>query len=135
MKTFNIDLWQTLKLPNEDEEKFLDGHIYFGEAPEDVPAPYCVIHVLDCGEDENSLTLCGNETGIGISDIQFNLYSTNDMQLDELLQELNLKIKSLKNLSDYRIINAIRGTTKNASGFSSEVGMGFTRFNFRYELL
>lgn len=141
MKTFNIDLWQNLRniiIDEEEGTKFLDGKIYFGLAPEDTPAPYCVMHVMDSGNDDTSATLCKNDEGynmVGESDIQFNMYATNDMQLDELLQEFNLHLNKLKNLTDYRVITSIRGTTKNASSFTGEVGLGFTRYSFKFEKL
>lgn len=123
-KTFNIELWDQLK------RDFLSGSVFFGKAPQDTPAPYCVIHVLDSGIDEESKTLCGS---IGEASMQFNIYGFNDMQLDELLDTLNGWLKSYKNLEHFRIIKAIRGTTKSASSFSSEVGMGLSRFDFSYE--
>lgn len=123
-KTFNIELWEQLK------KDFLSGSVFFGKAPQDTPAPYCVIHVLDSGCDEESKTLCGS---IGEASMQFNIYGFNDMQLDELLDSLITLLKSYKSLENYRIIKAIRGTTKSASSFSSEVGMGFSRFDFSYE--
>lgn len=132
-KSFNIDLWQTLRT-----QGFLDNKIYFGLAPEDTPAPYCVLHVLDNGIDTEAQTLCFREPSSntpGLSSIQFNIYSSNDMQLDELLQELNAIILNLNNLTEYRIIQALRKNTKNASTFSGEVGKGFTEFDFTYEFL
>lgn len=125
-KTFNIELWDQLK------EDFLGGSVYFGQAPQGTPAPYCVMHILDSGDDESSKTLCG---AIGESSIQFNIYGFNDMQLDELLAGLATWIKSYKNLESYRVVKAVRGTSKLASGFSAEVGMGFSRFDFSYEAL
>ena len=125
-KTFNIELWEQLK------EDFLSQKVYFGKAPQDTAVPYCVIHILDSGCDENTKTL---ESSTGEADIQFNIYGFNDMQLDELLDELNTWIKSYKTLDSYRIINAVRGVTRNASDYSSETGMGLSRFDFLYELL
>ena len=125
-KTFNIELWDQLK------SDFLGGDVFFGRAPEDAPAPYCVIHVLDSGDDEDSKTLCGTT---GKSSLQFNIYGLNDMQIDELLDELNTWIKSYVLLESYRIIKAVRGVTKNASSFSSDVGMGLSRIDFSHEAL
>ena len=119
MKTFNIDLWQTLKEKstglNEGAGSLLKGNIFFGVAP-----------------------LCQNDEGYntaGVSDIQFSVYATNDMAIDEILQELNNMIKSLQNLSEYRITNAVRQRTKNAATFTNETGQGFTEFIFKYEHL
>jgi hypothetical protein len=128
-KTFNIELWEQLK------EDFLDGSVFFGEAPEDAPAPYCVIHVLDSGDDESSKTSCGGMTGI--SNLQFNIHGFNNMQIDELLDELNalLKTYALIEFDDYRIIEAKRDITKGAENFSAETGMGLTRFDFEWERL
>lgn len=125
-KTFNIELWDQLK------KDFLSGSVFFGKAPQKTPAPYCVIHVLDSGDDEDSRTLCGC---IGEASMQFNIYAFNDMQLDELLKTLCDLLKTYKNLENFRVIKAIRGTTKGASTFSSEVGMGLSRFDFSYEAL
>ena len=44
-------------------------------------------------------------------------------------------IKSLQNLSEYRITNAVRQRTKNAATFTNETGQGFTEFIFKYEHL
>lgn len=126
-KTFNIELWEQLK------EDFLDGSVFFGEAPEDTPAPYCVIHVLDNGDNESSKTSCGGMTGV--SDFQFNVYGFNDMQIDNLLDELNTLIKTYTIFDNYRVIIAKRDITKGAESFSAEIGMGLTRFDFEWERL
>ena len=137
--TFNADLWQFLRAwEGENKKKFIEGKIYFGLAPENTPVPYCVMHVMDSGDDPNAQTLCQNEEGynaVGESRIQFNLYGFNDMQIDELLQELNYLIKSLKNLTVYRIMSCIRERTKTASSFSAEIGQGLTEFQFQHERL
>ena len=140
--TFNIDLWQTLKEKsiglNEGAGSLLKGNIFFGIAPTNQKTPYCVLHVLDSGNDTNAQTLCQNDEGYntaGVSDIQFSVYATNDMAIDEILQELNSMIKSLQNLSEYRITNAVRQRTKNAATFTNETGQGFTEFIFKYEHL
>jgi len=139
MKTFNIDLWQTLKQIYADyPDSYLGDNFYFGIAPEDTPSNYCVIHVLDSGIDESSQTLCQKNEDyntVGISNIQFSLYAINDMVIDELLQDLNDTIEGLSNLEEYRILKAVRQTTKNASSFTNEVGIGLTRFEFQYEKL
>lgn len=142
MMTFNIDLWQTLKEKstglNEGAGSLLKGNIFFGVAPANQKTPYCVLHVLDSGNDTNAQTLCQNNEGYnmaGVSDIQFSVYATNDMAIDEILQELNNMIKSLQNLSEYRITNAVRQRTKNAATFTNETGQGFTEFIFKYEHL
>lgn len=142
MMTFNIDLWQTLKEKsiglNEGAGSLLKGNIFFGIAPANQKTPYCVLHVLDSGNDANAQTLCQNDEGYnaaGVSDIQFSVYATNDMAIDEILQELNSMIKSLQNLSEYRITNAVRQRTKNAATFTNETGQGFTEFIFKYEHL
>lgn len=133
-RTFNADLWLHIK---EDKE-FLDKKVFFGLAPEDTIAPYCVMHVLDSGDDNSVMTLCSNDEGYnvaGVSDIQFSVYSTNDMQLDEILYYLNKMIKGIKETTEYRILSATRTVTKNASSFSNEVGTGISRFTFKYEHL
>ena len=142
MRTFNIDLWQTLKEKstglNEGAGSLLKSNIFFGIAPASQKTPYCVLHVLDSGNDVNAQTLCQNDEGYnaaGVSDIQFSVYATNDMAIDEILQELNNMIKSLQNLSEHRITNAVRQRTKNASTFTNETGQGFTEFIFKYEHL
>ena len=142
MMTFNIDLWQTLKEKstglNEGAGSLLKGNIFFGIAPANQKTPYCVLYVLDSGNDVNAQTLCQNDEGYntaGVSDIQFSVYATNDMAIDEILQELNNMIKSLQNLSEYRITNAVRQRTKNAATFTNETGQGFTEFIFKYEHL
>lgn len=139
MKTFNIDLWQYIKHAKDSNgDVIFNGKTFFGLAPEDTPAPYCVLHVLDSGDDETSKTLCYKDENYnrnGVSDIQFTVYAINDMQLDELLQELNNIISRISNLSLYRIKIVQRGVTKTASSFSSEVGAGLTRYSFKYELL
>lgn len=126
-KTFNIELWEQLK------EDFLEGNVFFGEAPEDTSAPYCVMHILDSGDNENSKTLCGDMTGI--SNFQFNVYGFNNMQIDELLDELNTLLKTYSLLDNYRIVKSKRDITKGAESFSAEVGMGLTRFDFEWERL
>ena len=112
MRTFNIDLWQTLKEKstglNEGAGSLLKGNIFFGVAPANQKTPYCVLHVLDSGNDINAQTLCQNDEGL---------------------------IKSLQNLSEYRITNAVRQRTKNAATFTNETGQGFTEFIFKYEHL
>jgi len=125
-KTFNIELWEKLKTD------FLDSNVFFGQAPEDTPAPYCVIYVLSANEDNNSKTLCQVDREV---DLQFNVYGFNDMQIDELLDELVTTLKSYKLLTSYRIKMGIESSTKCASSFSSEIGMGLTRFNFYFEKL
>lgn len=142
MRTFNIDLWQTLKEKstglNEGTGSLLKSNIFFGIVPANQKIPYCVLHVLDSGNDTNAQTLCQNDEGynaVGVSDIQFSVYATNDMAIDEILQELNNMIKSLQNLSEHRITNAVRQRTKNASTFTNETGQGFTEFIFKYEHL
>lgn len=139
-RTFNIDLWQYLKMvyAAKSESQLQSDAIFFGVAKENQPAPYCVIHILNSGEDVEAQTLCKNEADYnepGEADIQFSLYATNDMVVDELLHELNNVLKYLKNLSEYRILSAVRQTTKNASSFTNEVGMGLTRYTFKYESL
>ena len=79
-----------------------------------------------------SKTLCSS---IGTAEIQFNVYGFNDMQIDELLLALNTLLESYDNLAAYRIINTIRGVTKLASSFSAEVGVGISRYEFKYENL
>lgn len=142
MMTFNIDLWQTLKEKstglNEGAGSLLKGNIFFGIAPANQKTPYCVLHVLDSGNDTNAQTLCQNDEGYnaaGVSDIQFSVYATNDMAIDEIAQELNKLIDSLQNLTEYRIISSVRQRTKNASSFTNETGMGFTEYSFKYESL
>ena len=142
MRTFNIDLWQTLKEKstrlNEGAGSLLKGNIFFGIAPANQKTPYCVLHVLDSGNDTNAQTLCQNDEGYnmaGVSDIQFSVYATNDMAIDEIAQELNKLIDSLQNLTEYRIISSVRQRTKNASSFTNETGMGFTEYSFKYESL
>ena len=137
-KSFNIDLWQNLVQYSKDEKDFLNGAIFFGVAPENTPTPYCVMHVLDCGNEVGGQTLCQKEAdynAVGISDIQFSLYDTNDMAIDEILQYLNGVIKSFENLTEYRIISAVRQKTKNASSFTNETGKGFTEYIFKFERL
>lgn len=140
MKTFNIDLWQKLQeIYAEKEDTYLKSDaIFFGIAKENQPAPYCVIHVMNSGTDVNSQTLCKKDAGynkVGVSNIQFSMYATNDMVVDELLQELNDVLDSLTNLNEYRVLRASRQTTKNATTFTNEVGMGLTRYDFQYESL
>jgi len=125
--TFNIELWQQLK------RDFLDGNVFFGQAPEDTPAPYCVMFSLDSGDDENSKTLCGYTSGE--SELQFNLYDFNDMAIDEKLEELCSLLKSYSSFEVYSIIGRKRGTVKMASSFSSEVGAGLARYTFKYQTL
>lgn len=126
MATFNIELWQKLK------GDLLDGNVFFEQAPEDTPAPYCVLHVMDSGIDENNKTLCRH---VNLASIQITIYGFNGMQIDELLDETNNLIKGYELLPSYRIINATRRLTKNASSFSLEVGAGITRFDFSHENL
>lgn len=126
-KSFNIELWEQLKLD------FLDGKVYFGKAPQETPAPYCVMHVIDGGMDENSKTLCGEANGEAT--IQFNIYGFNAMQVDELLESLNSLLKTYKLLVSFRICASKRGTTKGMAQISSDVGMGLSRFDFTYENL
>lgn len=126
-KSFNIELWEQLKAD------FLGGQVYFGTAPQDTPAPYCTVHVLDCGIDEESKTLCGGYNGEAT--IQFNIYGFNAMQVDELLENLSSLIKTYKNLIAFRICSSKRGTTKGMAQISAEVGMGLSRFDFEYESL
>ena len=113
MMTFNIDLWQTLKEKstglNEGAGSLLKGNIFFGVAPANQKTPYCVLHVLDSGNDINAQTLCQNDEGYntaGVSDIQFSVYATNDMAIDEILQELNNMIKELNesNINDLLLV-------------------------------
>lgn len=127
MPTFNIELWQKLK------EDFLNHKVYFGQAPENTPAPYCVIHVLDSGDNERSKTLCGGMTGI--SNFQFNVYGINDMQIDESLDKLNKLLRTYLTFNSYRVISCKRDITRGADSFSSEIGMGLSRFDFEWELL
>ena len=112
MRTFNIDLWQTLREKTKPvggaSNSLLNGNVFFGIAPAQTATPYCVMHVLDSGNDVNSQTLCKkdeNYNSVGISDIQFSIYATNDMAIDEIAQELNKLIDSLQNLTEYRIIS------------------------------
>lgn len=140
MKTFNIDLWQKLQeiYTTKENSVLKPDAIFFGIAKENQPAPYCVIHVMNCGTDTNAQTLCKNNADynkIGTSNIQFTMYATNDMVVDELLQELNDVLDGLTNLNEYRILQSIRRTTKNASSFTNEVGAGLTRYDFQYERL
>lgn len=140
MKTFNIDLWQKLKeIYAAKEDTYLKSDaIFFGIANEKQPAPYCVIHIMNSGTDTNSQTLCKKDAGynkVGVSNIQFSMYATNDMVVDELLQELNDVLDNLTNLNEYRILKSIRQTTKNATTFTNEVGKGLTRYDFQYESL
>lgn len=125
-KTFNIELWEKLK------EDFLGGNVFFGQAPEDTPAPYCVMYVLSGEEDLSSKTLCRADREV---DLQFTIYGFNDMQIDELLDELVGILKGYKLLTSYRIKVGIESSTKNASSFTAEVGAGLTRFNFMFEKL
>lgn len=135
--TFNIDLWQSLiALYSQYEQNYLKGKIFFGLAPENTATPYCVIHVIDSGDNPNAQTLCKNQPNynwVGNATIQFNIYAANDMAIDELLQELNDNIKKLSNLTNYRVSNSKRISTKNASSFSNETGVGITRWDFVYE--
>lgn len=133
MKTFNIELWEEIKRQN-----FLKGRVYFGVAPEKIPAPYCVMHILDTGKDIFMQTLCSKDldaNSVKVSNLQFNVYASNNMQLEELLEELNNLINNLSLLPNFRIIQALRQRTKTASSFSNEVGQGFTEFDFKFELL
>lgn len=127
-KTFEIELWQYLR----NAKTSLDKKIYFGLAPTDVAIPYCVMHVLDMREEENAQTLCRKDI-VKLSNIQFSVYATNDMVLNEILNELNEVIKGVELLDDYRITINKCERTKTASIFSNEVGMGLTEFYFNYE--
>ena len=137
-KTFNIDLWQTIKKELTGQDEALNGRIFFGLAPEDTPTPYCVVHVLDSGEDNDAQTLCQNNADyqtVGSARIQFTIYAPNDMWLDEIREDLNKTIKSLQDLKEYRILSKVLLRSKNASSFSNEVGIGLTEFRFGYEPL
>lgn len=138
MKTFNIDLWQTIKNNLTGQDEALNGRIFFGVAPEKTETPYCVIHVLNGGEDSNAQTLCQDDPdykAVGFAQIQFNIYATNDMWLDEIREDLNKHIKSLKVLENYRILSRVLLNSKNASSFTNETGTGLTEFKFKYEPL
>jgi Tfp pilus assembly pilus retraction ATPase PilT len=138
MKTFNIDLWETIKNNLTGQDETLDGRIFFGVAPEKAKTPYCVIHVLNGGEDSNAQTLCQNDPdyqAVGFARIQFNIYATNDMWLDEIREDLNKHIKSLRELENYRILSRVLLRSKNASSFTNETGTGLTEFEFKYEPL
>lgn len=137
-KTFNIDLWQTIKEKITGQDEALNGRIFFGLAPEDTPTPYCVMHLMNGGEDSEAQTLCQNDADyqtIGFARIQFNIYAPNDMWLDEIREDLNKTIKSLQELSEYRILSKVLQRSKNASTFTNETGIGLTEFNFKYEPL
>lgn len=137
MKTFNIDLWQTIK-NNLGQDEALNGRIFFGVVPEKTETPYCVIHLLNGGEDSNAQTLCQNDPdyqAVGFARIQFNIYATNDMWLDEIREDLNRHIKSLRELENYRILSRVLLRSKNASSFTNETGIGLTEFEFKYEPL
>lgn len=138
MKTFNIDLWQTIKNNLTGQDEALNGRIFFGLAPEDTPTPYCVMHVLNSGEDSEAQTLCQNDSNykaVGSARIQFSIYAPNDMWLDEIREDLNKAIKSLQDLEKYRILSKVLLRSKNASSFTNEVGIGLTEFRFEYEPL
>lgn len=135
MKSFNVDLYQTIKQKLIDLKTPLGSSMFFGIAPEKTKCPFCVFHVLDDGEDSNSQLLCDIENILGESSIQISLYATNDFAIDDLLHQLNDIIKSTKQTPLYRIVSKTRQTTKNASSFTSETGMGLTRFDFTYEKL
>lgn len=126
-KSFNIELWEQLKTD------FLNGKVYFGKAPQNIPAPYCTMHVLDSGIDENAKTLCGDYNGE--ASFQFNIYGFNAMQVDELLESLNSLLKTYKTLTTFRVCSSKRRTTKGLGQISSDIGMGLTRFDFTYENL
>lgn len=138
MKTFNIDLWETIKNNLTGQDEALNGRIFFGVAPENTETPYCVMHVMNGGEDSNSQTLCQddpNYKAVGFARIQFNIYATNDMWLDEIREDLNRYIKSLRDLEHYRILSRVLLRSKNASSFTNETGAGLTEFEFKYEPL
>ncbi len=138
MKTFNIDLWQTIKNNLTGQDEALNGRIYFGVAPEEIETPYCVMHVMNGGEDSNSQTLCQDNPdyhAVGFARIQFNIYATNDMWLDEIREDLNRYIRSLRDLENYRILSRVLLRSKNASSFTNEIGTGLTEFEFKYEPL
>lgn len=130
MISFNIDIWQKIKAEFED----LENKVYFGEVPEEIEAPFCVMHVLDNGVDDTFSTIC-DDNKIYKADIQFSLYDYNDMAIDELLINLNSFISQLKDLEKYRILSKQRVRTRNSNGFSAEVGMGYTEYIFTYEIL
>lgn len=138
MKTFNIDLWQTIKNEITGQDEALNGRIYFGIAPEKTETPYVVMHVMNGGEDSSAQTLCQDDPdyqAVGFARIQFNIYATNDMWLDEIREDLNKVIKSLKELTEYRILSRVLLRSKNASSFTNETGTGLTEFEFKYEPL
>ena len=138
MKTFNIDLWETIKNNLTGQDEALNGRIFFGIAPEDTPTPYVVMHLLNGGEDSEAQTLCQNNSDyktIGFARVQFNIYATNDMWLDEIREDLNKEIKKLNDLSEYRILSKVLLRSKNASSFTNETGIGLTEFRFEYEPL
>lgn len=127
-KTFEIELWEYLRKANTS----LGKKFYFGLAPTDASVNYCVMHILDMREEENAQTLCRNDI-VKLSNIQFNVYASNDMVLNEVLNELNEVIKGIKLLNSYRITIGRCERTKTASTFTNEVGMGLTEFYFNYE--
>ena len=138
METFGIDLWNNIKNLYSDKDEELNKKIFFGLAPEDTSSPYCVIHVLNCGEDSSAQTLCQyneNYNIVGSARIQFTIYAQNDMWLDEIREDLNKKIRKLQDLTKYRILSKVLLRSKNASSFSSEIGTGLTEFEFKYESL
>lgn len=137
-KTFNIDLWQTIQEKSKGQDEALNGRIFFGLAPEDTPMPYCVMHVLHDGENNEAQTLCQydlNYNIVGSARIQFSIYASNDMWLDEIREDLNKKIRVLQDLTEYRILSKILLRSKNASSFTNEAGMGLSEFKFEYEPL
>ena len=123
--TFNIELWKKLQLD------FLDGKVFFGIAPESSTAPYCVLHVLDYGDDYDTRTLCGEMTSE--SEIQFNIYDFNDIGIDEKVNELCNILQGYTSLDNYVIDRSARRTARLASGFSAEVGSGSVDFTFSYQ--
>ena len=127
-KTFEIELWEYLRKADTS----LGKKFYFGLAPSDVAVNYCVMHVLDMREEENAQTLCRNDI-VKLSNIQFSVYASNDMVLNEVLNELNEVIKGIELLDNYRITINRCERTKTASTFTNEVGMGLTEFYFNYE--
>lgn len=127
-KTFEIELWEYLRKADTS----LGKKFYFGLAPVDVAVNYCVMHVLDMREEENAQTLCRNDI-VKLSNIQFSVYASNDMVLNEVLNELNEVIKGIELLDNYRITINRCERTKTASTFTNEVGMGLTEFYFNYE--
>lgn len=127
-KTFEIELWDYLRKAGTS----LGKKIYFGIAPTDIAVNYCVMHILDMREEENAQTLCRKDI-VKLSNIQFSVYASNDMALNEILNELNETIRNIELLEHYRITMRRCERTKTASTFTNEVGMGLTEFYFNYE--